>query len=158
MIGTSTQESQQLLAQVLIIGSDPPIRRALRELMAHEKDLAVCGEADDLHQAMEALEGVTPDVVVLDLTHKDGDSADLIRRIRKHWSNAKAVIVSANAEAFPCLDMIEIGVLGVVSKHEATERIVEAIRSALRGCMFCAPKRGSGRVELVWMNRSLLSR
>jgi len=143
MNGIRSSESQQL-AQVFIIEGDPILRRKLRELVAHEKDLAVCGEADELHQTMEEVEGVTPDVVVLDLTHKDGDGADLIHRIRKHWSNAKVVIVSANAEAFPGLDMIEIGVLGVVSRHEVTERIVEAIRSALRGCVFSAPNAGQG--------------
>lgn len=141
MIGTNSSESK-LFAQVFMVGGDPVLRRAHCELIAHEKDLAVCGEAEDLHDAMKTPEGVTPDVVVLDLTHKDANRADLIHRIRQHWPSAKVIIICPNTQALPCVDMIETGVMGVVSKHEPTEQIVQAIRSALRGCVYCAQSEG----------------
>jgi DNA-binding NarL/FixJ family response regulator len=42
----------------------------------------VCGEAENRHQALEAIAASKPDLVIIDLTLKDSDGLDLIKDIR----------------------------------------------------------------------------
>lgn len=132
MNGIADQDSPQS-AQVLIVGFDSITRRTLYDSIGNEKDLVV-SDTDDLHHVME-VQGVSPDVVIL--IRNEGDNADQIHRIKQHWSSAKVIVVCPSTQASPCVDMIETGVMGVVSKHEMSEQIVEAIRSVLRGCVYC---------------------
>ncbi|MEX2215932.1 MAG: response regulator transcription factor [Phycisphaeraceae bacterium] len=136
MIGTTTRKSMRL-TQVLLIESQPNVRRTLSQFIAHEKDLAVCGEAEDVTHAMEMPDDVMPDIAVLDLALADGDGVELAHRIRQRWSSVRIIMICACGEALSCADMVEVGAMGIVSKHEASEQIVEAIRSAMHGHVFC---------------------
>jgi len=117
-------------AMILIVDDHPVVRSGLRYLIEQEPDLEVCGEANSVHEAMLRFEEVWPDLVLLDLSLPDGTGWDVISHLRQHWLGARILIVSGwdriNAAA-----AIEAGAMGFVSKHDANDKLIEAIRTVL---------------------------
>jgi len=53
--------------RALIADDEPPARRKLRELLGRETDFEIVGEAADGVEAVAAIRGSSPDVVLLDI-------------------------------------------------------------------------------------------
>src|SRR5512140_1614032 len=69
-------------ARILIVDDHPMIRERLSELIQREKDLAVCGEAEECSTALMAVEKLNPDLVIVDLTLKNSHGMDLLKDLR----------------------------------------------------------------------------
>ena len=59
----------------------PLVREGLAESINRECDLMVCGEADDRHTAIEAIQKTKPDLVIADLALKTSSGMELIKDI-----------------------------------------------------------------------------
>jgi DNA-binding NarL/FixJ family response regulator len=125
---------------VLIVDDHPIMRHGLRELLSHEMDLAVCGEAEDSSAALRLIESLKPDVVLVDISLKDGNGIDLIKRIRAQYPALRTLVASMHDEHLYAERALEAGALGYVSKQEPVERVVEALRAVLRGEIFLSPE------------------
>ena len=84
--------------KVLIVDDHPIVRWGLRELVAAEPDLEVCGEAETLPEALTLVDDAEPDIVVVDLTLKDGHGLDLVQKI-KAVSKTKMLVSSMHDES-----------------------------------------------------------
>jgi len=120
-------------ARVLIVDDHPAIREALSLRIGRQPDLAVCGEADDMADALRLAASTKPDVAVVDLSLKTGSGIELIKRIRDRHASVRILVWSMHSESFYARRALRAGALGYVSKDEATDKIVEAIRRVLKG-------------------------
>jgi len=120
-------------ARVLIVDDHPAIREALSLRIDRQPDLAVCGEAADIADALRLVGARKPDVAVVDLTLKTGSGIELIKRIRDRHANIRILVWSMHSESFYAKRALRAGALGYISKDEATDRIIDAIRSVLKG-------------------------
>src|SRR5690348_8152180 len=66
-------------ARVLLIDDHPIVRERLAELINLEPDLMVCGEADNAHAAMEAIDKTVPDIALVDISLKDSYGIELVK-------------------------------------------------------------------------------
>ncbi len=55
---------------ILLVDDHPIVREGLADLINHQGGLLVCGTAEEMNQAFEQIEKLTPDLVVLDITLK----------------------------------------------------------------------------------------
>src|SRR5438309_11934983 len=76
-------------AKVLMVDDHALVRRGLATLIGDEADLEVCGEAGDAVEAMTQVGVVRPDLVVVDLSLRNGHGLDLIRQIRARDAGIK---------------------------------------------------------------------
>ena len=120
-------------ARVLIVDDHPAIREALSLRIDRQPDLAVCGEAADIADALRLVGARKPDVAVVDLTLKTGSGIELIKRIRDRHASIRILVWSMHSESFYAKRALRAGALGYISKDEATDRIIDAIRSVLKG-------------------------
>lgn len=121
------------VARVLIVDDHPIVRVGYAELINHQDDLQVCGEAADAGEALRKVQSTNPDLIVVDITLKGSNGLDLIRQIRMLRPDAKMLIVSAHDESLFAERGLRAGAMGYVNKEEATDRLIEAIRRVLRG-------------------------
>ena len=121
------------MAKVLIVDDHPLMREGLNELFAAEPGLEVCGEADSAAGALQAIELLNPDVVVLDLTLGSDDGVALVGTLRQRWPALPILVLSMHEEAVYGERLLAMGVRGYVMKHEASLVILTAVRKVLGG-------------------------
>ncbi len=120
-------------ARVLIVDDHPAVREALSIRINGLMDLIVCGEAATIPETLNLVETTEPDVVVLDLSLGSADGLDLIKRIKHRNGSIRILVWSMYSELLYAERALRAGALGYVSKEQATEQIVEAIRRVLEG-------------------------
>lgn len=122
--------------RVLIVDDHPVVRSGLAELIADEPDLEVCGEAEGAPQAMKLVHELRPDLVVVDLSLREGSGIELIKQIHAYDPEIKMVVSSMHDEAIFGERTLAAGAMGYVDKQQPTARLIEAIRQALSGRVF----------------------
>lgn len=122
--------------RVYIIDDHPLVRRGLSALIAAEPDLEVCGQNEDPSAGVQEIIRLQPDVVTIDISLNGSSGLELIKRIRAVSPRIQMVVLSMHHESVYALRALKAGARAYVMKHEATSRIVEAVRQARAGRMF----------------------
>lgn len=123
-------------ARVLIIDDHPAVRSALVGMINRDPRYACCGEADCAASALALLSSEHPDVAIVDISLKDAHGLNLIRDIRSTYPEVRIVVYSMFAEEVFAERAIRAGALGYVDKTDPTNKVLEAISSAVRGDVF----------------------
>jgi DNA-binding NarL/FixJ family response regulator len=118
---------------VLIVDDHPIVRQGLALLINQEKDLEVCGQAEDAHGAMQAIGRLDPDMVIVDIGLKDTSGIELIKDLKIQHPDLPVLTLSMYDEAVYGERALRAGARGYVMKQEATEKVVTAIRRVLAG-------------------------
>ena len=122
--------------RVLIVDDHPIVREGLRALISQHADLEICGEAESVSEALELVNSSRPDIAVVDISLKDSDGLELIRRLRESDESIKILVSSMHDESLYARRSLRAGALGFVSKENAARQIVDAIRRVLEGRIY----------------------
>jgi len=122
--------------RILVVDDHPIVRQGLSQLINHEKDLAVCAEAEDSQSAMAAIESHKPDFVIVDISLKSVDGLTLIKRIKDRHARLPMLVVSMHAESLYAERALRAGAMGYIMKQEGTEKMIGAIRRVLGGKIY----------------------
>ena len=130
--------------RVLVVDDHPIVREGIARLLNQEADLTVCGEAEDAHQALQALAEIAilkPDIAIVDITLKEGlGGIELIKDIKARYPKLPVLVLSMHNESLYAERCLRAGAKGYIMKQEATERVVEAIRQVLSGEIYLSDK------------------
>jgi DNA-binding NarL/FixJ family response regulator len=118
---------------VLIVDDHPIVRQGLAQLIDQERDLQVCGQAQDAHEAMQAIRTLSPDMVIVDISLKDTSGMELIKDLKVRYPDLPVLTLSMHDEAVYGERALRAGAKGYIMKQEATEKVVTAIRRVLAG-------------------------
>jgi DNA-binding NarL/FixJ family response regulator len=141
--------------RVLIVDDHPVVRRGLNALLADEPDVEVCGEAEDVEEAIERVGVTEPEVVVVDISLKNGNGIRLISEIKARYPDVRCLVWSMFDDNLFAERALRAGAAGYINKREPTERLIQAIRMVLRGEVYlsepmtrCLVERISGGQDL----------
>lgn len=126
-------------SSILICDDHPIVRRGLRQLFDSEPDFRVCGEADNVSDAILLIDEQNPDLIVTDLKFPGRDGLELTRLARAHHPNLPVLIVSMHDELLYALRAIGAGARGYVMKWHSDDEIVQAARHLLAGRIYLSP-------------------
>jgi DNA-binding NarL/FixJ family response regulator len=129
----SPESSTPRKARVFLVDDHPIVRHGFRMLCSLEPDLAVCGEAEGAAEACSKVTVLRPDVIVVDLSLKEGNGLDLIPRLRKTSPEMKILVFSMHTESAYVTRALLAGADDFIPKDEGSERVIAAIRSLLQG-------------------------
>jgi DNA-binding NarL/FixJ family response regulator len=130
------QEAAPLRARVLIVDDHPVVREGLAMHIANQPDLEMCGEAEDLPGALALLATARPDVAIIDISLKNGNGIDLIRRMKDRDANVRILVWSMYAESVYAERALRAGARGYLHKGRATRQLLDAIRAVLAGKVY----------------------
>jgi DNA-binding NarL/FixJ family response regulator len=133
--GVKTKKSR-----ILIVDDHPIVRRGLRELVADEPDLEVCGEAEEVSEALRQVAALSPDVVVIDLSLKGGHGLELIQEIKARKRPVKMLVSTMHDESLFAERVLRAGAMGYISKQESPDKIIGALRQVLRGEIYLSSR------------------
>jgi DNA-binding NarL/FixJ family response regulator len=122
--------------KIVIVDDHPILRKGLSMLINQEADLAVAGEAGDARKAMEVIENIKPDMVIVDISLPGVDGVELIKNIKLKYGDLPALVVSMHDEALFAERALRSGARGYIMKQEAVEKVLVAIRRILAGEIF----------------------
>lgn len=123
-------------ARILIVDDHPVVREGLALQLATQPDLEVVGEAEDIPGALQRAAATKPDLIIVDITLKNGSGLDLIRRLRARDEDVKLLVWSMHPENLYAERAIRAGAQGYLHKGQATSKLLEAIRTVLAGRVF----------------------
>jgi DNA-binding NarL/FixJ family response regulator len=106
------------------------LRDRLIELLGRHFD--VCGQAGDAGAAVRLLDGLRPDVIVLDVSLPDMSGVDLTRALQKTLRGTRIVVITAHEEPEIAQACLTAGATAVVPKSRLLTDLIPAIASAAR--------------------------
>ncbi|MBF0285737.1 MAG: response regulator transcription factor [Magnetococcales bacterium] len=118
----------------LFIADDHAIvREGLKQILARESDLQVCGEADNGKEAVRRLLAEDFDVVLLDVTMPEAGGFDVLTRMRREKPKLPIIILTMHDEEILARRFLKAGAVGYLTKDAAPAQLVAAVRKVARG-------------------------
>src|ERR1051325_5928788 len=81
-------------SSVVVVEDHPVLCDGLKQLISSQPDLACIGVADDVSGAKRLVQECEPDLMVLDLRLKGGDTLDFIKTLRAEFPEVKVLVLS----------------------------------------------------------------
>ena len=97
MRGKSSPRKPQVKRRILILGDHPLMRRGLIALIENEPDLSVCAVAATQREGLDAIASFAPDLVITDLSLKDGAGLEIVKEIRLGHKRLPVLVLSMHA-------------------------------------------------------------
>ena len=119
--------------RVVIVDDLPLFRERLAELINQELDMEICGEAEDAQQAIELIRNISPNLVIVDITLKRSSGLELIKSIKALPIGVPVLVFSMHDESLYAERALRAGASGYITKHEAADNVLLAIRRVLAG-------------------------
>ena len=133
--------------RVLIADDHPLIRSGLRALLGREKEFEVVGEAADGYQALELVEQLKPDVVMLDVSMPRLNGIDVAKKISETTPSTRIIIVSIHSDESYVLRALKAGAKGYLLKASPEGDILNAVRAVAAGQAYLSPEMSRLLVE-----------
>jgi two-component system response regulator NreC len=125
--------------RLLLVDDHQVVRSGLRMLLASENDVEIVGEAGTAHEALEAVQILKPDVVLMDIGLPDLSGIDATREIKRTHPEIAVVALTIHEDEEYFFKMLEAGAGGYVPKRAAPEELLTAIRTAASGEVYLYP-------------------
>jgi DNA-binding NarL/FixJ family response regulator len=125
---------------VFVVDDHPIVRQGLTLLIDQESDLTVCGEAEEMHSALSAIQAVRPDILIVDISLNGPDGLELLKNIRITSPRLPVLILSMHDESIYAERALRAGANGYIMKQEATEKVLVALRRILSGEIYVSEK------------------
>ena len=133
--------------RVLIVDDHTLVREGIRALLALIADIEVVGEATNGREALEKVEQLAPDIVLMDLAMPIMGGLEATRRIRKEFPQTKVLALTQYDDSEYVVPLIEAGARGFVTKMSAFSELASAIQAVYNGDSFLSPSAATALVD-----------
>jgi DNA-binding NarL/FixJ family response regulator len=130
--------------RIVLVEDHPLFRGMVAQMINREDDMVVSGEADNPYDALEMIRTTKPDAAVVDLTLKGKSGLDLIKDIKAHGLDVPVLVLSMHDESIYAERVIRAGARGYITKYEAAEKVMSAIRKVIAGEIYLSENMTSG--------------
>lgn len=137
------------MIRVVIADDHHLVRQGLRALLENSGDIEVVGEAGTGHEAVELVEKLHPEVVVMDLSMPRLDGIQAATRILEMDAPTQVVIVSMHADTAVIHGLVRRGIKGYLLKDALSDELLLAIRSAGAGRLYLSPTISESVMDLL---------
>ena len=119
--------------RVVVADEHPIFRIGLRTLMSSEPDIELVGEAENGNGVIELVQGLRPDVLLLDLHLPGINGLEVLRRLGTLTLPTRPVLLTASVERGQMRTALVRGAWGVLLKQSTSDLLTKCIRQVSRG-------------------------
>ncbi|MBW8780444.1 MAG: response regulator transcription factor [Verrucomicrobia bacterium] len=126
--------------RIFLVDDHPITRQGVAVLINQEPDLIVSGEADSAPLATQLIVQDAPDLAIFDITLKTTSGIELMKNIKALLPDMPVLMISMQDESLYAERALRAGAKGYIMKHEASDKILTAIRQVLSGDLYLSEK------------------
>lgn len=119
--------------RVVLVDDHAIVRLGLMTLINDQPNMEVAGEAGTAHEAVQLIERLRPDVVLMDIRMPGEGGLEATRQITERFPDIKVVMLTSYADDVLLVRAIRAGAVGYVLKQVGNEELLRAIAAAARG-------------------------
>jgi len=119
--------------RVVLVEDHPMFREHISLLINRDLGMIVCGETDNVEDAMELIKQHEPDVAIVDLTLRESNGLELLKDLKAMGSPVKTLVLSMHDEELYAERVLRAGAMGYITKKAASAEVIAAIRKVMAG-------------------------
>lgn len=125
---------------VLIVDDHAVVRAGIRMLIESDPDLTIVGECENGQEAVDQVESIKPDVVLMDVTMPVMDGVEATRVIKSADGSPSVLALTIHEGPDYFFQMLQAGASGYVPKRAAPDDLLRAIHVVAEGNVFLEPQ------------------
>jgi len=129
----SKQEQKTTQIRIVIADDHSVVREGLKALIGIKPDMEVIGEAKDGQEAVDKVNELHPDVLLLDLVMPNKDGLTAILEIKQQHPTTRILVLTSFADDEKVWTAIKGGALGYLLKDSSPAQLMQAIRDVYGG-------------------------
>jgi two-component system response regulator NreC len=122
--------------RLLLVDDHEIVRAGIKMLFLAEKDMEVVGEVGSGEAAIEAVEELNPDVVIMDVAMPGMSGIEATQQIKKASPATAVLALTMYEDEQYFFEMLNAGASGYIPKRAAPDDLVSAIRAVSQGNVF----------------------
>lgn len=119
--------------KVVIADDHAMVREGIKQLLEMDNQITVTGMASDGHSAIELINSIKPDVLLLDINMPKMNGLGVLKLIKENYNDIKIIILTIHYETEYLIRALEYGVDGYVLKDSESNILKKAIKSVFKG-------------------------
>jgi len=143
-----SKKSATTKKRILIVDDHPMMRQGLAQLIGAEPDMAICGEAENAEQALDAIKPLKPDLVLADISLPGKNGLELIKDFQAIQPDLPVLVISMHDESLYAERVLRAGGRGYIMKQEGGKKLMDAIRQVLEGKIYVSQKMSADILEM----------
>lgn len=140
--------------EIVIADDHTIVRQGLKKLLEEEAGLKITGEAMNGLEAVQQVQMLEPDVIIMDIAMPVLNGIEAARQIKLSAGKTKVIILSMHDHTRYIRELLSIGVSGYLLKNAVSNDIIKAIKAAVKGEIFLSSSISDRVIEdYVGMNK-----
>jgi DNA-binding NarL/FixJ family response regulator len=115
-------------------------REQLVHLIEKSGEMVVAGQADNIRDGLGVIEKSQPDIAIVDISLKGSSGIELLKDLKARTNHVPVLVLSMHDESLYAERALRAGARGYMTKHEASENVLVAIREVLAGQIYLNPR------------------
>lgn len=139
--------------KVLLVEDHPMFREHLTQLIKRDLDMTICGEADNIRDAMNLILEQKPDIAIVDITLRGSSGLELLKDIKAQNIELNVLVLSMHDEDLYAERALRAGAKGYITKNEASTELINAIRCVMKGEVYASRQLTTKLLERMTQKR-----
>jgi len=125
--------------RILLADDHTLLRNGIRALLKDQPDMVVVGEAEDGREAVQMVDKLSPNVVLMDISMPSLNGLEATRQIKREHPEVNVLVLTMYDQEEYFRQVLEVGASGYIIKRAAVSELVAAIRAVHKGEAVLSP-------------------
>lgn len=127
------------MIKILLADDHSLVRHGFRMILSAQPDMEIAGEAGNGREAVELVQKLKPDVVVMDVTMPELNGIEATRRLIELSPRTRVLALSMHKDAVYVREILRAGGRGYLLKDSADADLLAAVRAVAKGEGYLSP-------------------
>lgn len=138
-INSNAGETMVEKKRVVLVEDHALVRAGLRALLSKEPDLDIVGEASNGREAINIIQSLKPDLILMDLSMQGSNGIEAIATIKRRHPKIRILVVTMHEAEEYIHESLQAGADGYMLKDASHDELCVAVRSVLDGKTYLSP-------------------